>query len=74
MSSRPTIVLVPGAYHLPFTMDLLSHHLQQAGHPTRIKGQVTVNQPTLSIQDDVTALQNEILFPLIHEQGNDVVL
>jgi len=44
MSSRPTIVLVPGAFHLPFTMDLLSHHLQRAGYPTRIKGQVTVNQ------------------------------
>lgn len=74
MSSRPTIVLVPGAFHPPFTMDLLSQHLQQAGYPTRIKGQATVNQPTLSIHDDVTALQNEVLFPLIHEQGKDVVL
>jgi len=74
MSSHPTIVLVLGAFQLPFGMNLLSQHLQQAGYPTRIKGQATVNQPTLSIQDDVTALQNEILFPLIHEQGKDVVL
>lgn len=74
MSSRPTIVFVPGAFQLAFTMELLSQHVQQAGYPTRIKSQETVNQPTLSIQDDVTALQNEVLFPLIHEQGKDIVL
>ncbi len=55
-------------------MNLLSQHLQQAGYLTCIKGRATVNQPTLSIQDDVTALQNEVLFPLIHEQGKDVIL
>lgn len=35
---------------------------------------MTVDQPTLSIGDDVAALTTEVLLPLIEEQRKDVLL
>ena len=72
--SRLTVVLVTGAFHVDSAMDILVAQLQQAGFNTRIKGLVTVNQPSLTIKDDVTALQEDILQPLIEQQGKDIVL
>ena len=74
MNSLPTIVLVPGAFHVASSMDLLSSQLEQAGYDTKIIGLVTVNQPKFTVQDDVAVLAGEVLLPLIEKQGKDVVL
>jgi hypothetical protein len=71
--SKPTIVLVTGAFHVDSVMDVLGARLQEAGYNTRTKGLVTVNGPGLSVKDDATALR-DLLQPLIIDQGKDVVL
>ncbi|KAI4104262.1 MAG: hypothetical protein LQ339_003881 [Xanthoria mediterranea] len=74
MNAPPTIVIVPGAFHLASSMDLLSSQLEEAGYDTQLFKLVTVNQPMLKVQDDVTALAAEVLFPLVEKHGKDVVL
>lgn len=74
MSSNPTIVLVPGGFHVSSVMDTFSGELQKAGYNTRSMGLKTVGNPELSINDDATALRLELLDPLIEQQGKDVVL
>ena len=73
-SSTATIVLVPGAFHVDSTMDLLGAQLQQAGYDVFSASLVTVNGPNKDIADDVSYLQREVLDPLIKQQGRDVVL
>ncbi|CAO1604438.1 hypothetical protein XANCAGTX0491_007995 [Xanthoria calcicola] len=48
--------------------------IEEAGYDTQIFELVTVNQPMLKVQDDVTALAAEVFFPLIEKHGKDVVL
>ena len=69
----PTIVLVPGAFHVDSTMDILGAQLQQKGYNTRTWGLRTVNKPNVSVGEDSTLLAEGILKPLI-EQGKDIVL
>ena len=74
VTSVPTVVLVPGAFHVDSAMDLLGAQLAQAGYNTRTLGLLTVNRPRLSVKDDAVALVAELLYPLIEQQGRDVVL
>lgn len=69
----PTVVLVPGAFHVESIMDILGAQLQQKGYDTRTWGLRTVNKPNVSVVEDSTLLAEGILKPLI-EQGKDVVL
>ena len=73
MPSNTAILLVPGAFHIESTMDLLGGQLQQAGYDTRAMGLVTVNNAHLTIKDDVAALQVKLL-DLIEQQGKDILL
>ena len=72
--SSPTIVLVPGAFHVDSAMDILGAQLAQAGYNTRTFGLLTVNRPRLTVNDDAKALRLALLHPLIEEQGKDIVL
>ncbi|MCJ1261076.1 hypothetical protein MMC22_000940 [Lobaria immixta] len=74
MSPNPTILLVTGAFHVDSAMDILGGRLQEAGYNTRSLGLKTVNNPGLTPNDDATLLEKDLLFPLIEEQGKDVVL
>ena len=74
MTSNPTIVLVPGAFHVDSAMDVLAAQLEQAGYNIRTKGLISVNRPGTTVKDDSTALLAELLEPLIVQQGKDVVL
>lgn len=74
MTSYPTIILVPGAFHVGSALDLLSSELNAAGYDTKIFGLVTVDQSKLAIKDDVVALTEEVFLPLIEQQGKDIVL
>ena len=74
MTSSPTIVMVPGAFHVDSAMDVLGAELQQAGYNTRTIGLITVNQPGLAVKDDISALVEKVFQPLIAQQGKDIVL
>ena len=72
--STATIVLVPGAFHIDSSMDLLGAQLQRAGYNTHSASLVTVNGPSKNISDDIDYLQTQVLEPLIGQQGRDIVL
>ncbi|KAI4265951.1 MAG: hypothetical protein L6R38_009063 [Xanthoria sp. 2 TBL-2021] len=74
MAFNGTIALVSGAYHIASSLSLLSAELFQLGFPTRLAGLVTPNHPNPSVKDDITALIDDLLNPLINVQGQDVVL
>lgn len=74
MSLNPTIVLVTGAFHVDSAVDILGGRLQEAGYNTRSLGLRTVGNSGLTPNDDATFLEKELLFPLIEQQGKDVVL
>lgn len=74
MNVLPTIVLVPGAFHVVSAMDLLSEQLKEAGFSTHSFGLITVGQAQLTAQDDAAAFTTEVLLPLIEGDGKDIVL
>ena len=69
-----TIALVPGAFHVASSIDLLSLSLRRWGYDTRRWGLTTVNNPAASVTDDVSHLAQDVLKPLIEVEGKDVVL
>ena len=69
-----TIVLVPGAFHVASSIDLLSLRLQETGYDTCTWGLTTINNPAASVTDDVFHLAQDVLKPLIEVEGKDVVL
>ncbi|KAL9124139.1 MAG: hypothetical protein Q9217_006506 [Psora testacea] len=74
MTTSPTIVMVPGGYHVDSCMNLLGAELQKRGYNTRTWQLISVNKPNVSVEDDVKAFVEGLLFPLIEEQAKDVVL
>ena len=74
MMSRPTIVLISGAFHVASHMSLLQAELAKAAYPCIARSLRTPGAPGLSILDDVKHLKEEVLHPLILEQGKFVVL
>ena len=73
-NASPTIVLVPGAFHLQVSMDILKSQLTALGCNVQTMGLSTVNNPNLTIKDDVDALEELLLHPLIEQQNKDIVL
>ena len=69
-----TVVLVPGAFHHPSTMDIFSAQLQQKGYTTRTWRLKTVNKPNVSVEEDSILLAEGLLKPLVLVNGEDVVL
>ena len=74
MNVSSTIVLIPGAFHLQACMDDLKSQLIEAGCDVQSLGLPTVNNPKLTIKDDVEAIEGVLLHPLIEQQGKDIVL
>ena len=73
-TSGPTIVLIPGAFHVDSAMDALGAELQRDGYNTRSWGLVTVNHAGRKVDADVRAMLDELLHPLILNEGKDIVL
>ncbi|KAL8998046.1 MAG: hypothetical protein Q9169_002814 [Polycauliona sp. 2 TL-2023] len=74
MNVLPTIVLVPGAFHVKSAVDLLNEQLKDAGFSTESFGLATVGRPQITIEDDAAALFTQVLEPLIEQHGKDIVL
>lgn len=75
-SSKPTFVLVPGAWHSPSHFSHLIARLHEAGYPT-----VSLNLPSIDSEEpkkieaatDVAFVREEMLLPLLEDE-KDVVL
>jgi hypothetical protein len=75
MSSKPTFVLVPGAWHSPEYFFLVSRQLNSIGYPT-----FPVTLPSVGGGDSVTGFDQDVarirstLSTLIQSGGQDVIL
>ncbi|KAL2062323.1 hypothetical protein VTL71DRAFT_6589 [Oculimacula yallundae] len=74
MSTKPTLVLVHGAFHGPECFHLIQPKLEALGFPVVAVALVTAGRtnPTATYRDDVTAI-HEILLPILDE-GKEVVM
>ncbi|KAK5940390.1 hypothetical protein PMZ80_007810 [Knufia obscura] len=76
VAQKPTIVLIPGAWHYPQCFDLLVDRLHELNYETRqikLKSVVTPDESrTRSHQEDVVVTR-EAIDPLI-EQGKEVIV
>lgn len=74
MSSKPTVVFVPGAWHTPDGFHLVMSELQAAGYETKGVNLASVgaSTPLQDFQPDVQAIQ-DVLKPLV-DQGKDILL
>ncbi|KIW98634.1 uncharacterized protein Z519_00295 [Cladophialophora bantiana CBS 173.52] len=75
MSSKPVIVFVPGAWHVPETFHLVVDELEAAGYETKGVKLASVGspEPLRDFQPDVEAIQ-QAMRPFIEEQEKDVLL
>ena len=76
MVPKPTLVIVPGAWHTPANYTDLIARLQQAGYPVRCKKLPSTDAETASahtVATDAAFLREQLLLPLIQE-GADILL
>ncbi|KAG9231346.1 hypothetical protein BJ875DRAFT_517460 [Amylocarpus encephaloides] len=74
--TRPTIVLIPGAFHPATCYELLLPHLHALSFPTRSIAPPSLNAPPpslVAVAEDAAFIRDTILQPLLDE-GKDVVL
>lgn len=73
----PTLVLVPGAFGTPAGYDKLLPQFEQAGLKT-VPGPYPSCDPadptTATASEDIKSLRQNVLLPLIEEQGKDIVI
>ena len=75
-SAKPTIVLVPGAWHSPSHYTGLIQELQEAGYIVLSQQLPTLNPATpadVSVASDTAFVRQQLLAPLV-EAGVDVLL
>ena len=76
MACKPTVVIVPGAWHSPVHYDSLISFLKAAGYPTvshKLPSVDTTTPSTTTAQGDAQAIVEKVLTPLLND-GKDVVL
>ncbi|KAM0418660.1 hypothetical protein ACHAPT_012463 [Fusarium lateritium] len=71
-SGKPTIIVVPGAWHPASCVDAFIQSLQAAGFPAKGVTLRSVGHADVSVSDDETYLRS-VMEPRI-EEGEDVVL
>lgn len=76
-SALPTLVLVPGAFGTPAGYDKLLPQFEQAGLKTVPGPYPSCNPPdptAATASEDIKSLRQNVLLPLIEEQGKDIVI
>ena len=74
--SKPTVVLVPGAWHSPIHYSLVTGLLSLGGYPIVSERLPSVNSTTpksISVTTDANFIRNQLIVPLLN-QGKDVLL
>lgn len=76
----PTIVIIPGAFHIPAHLSSLCAQLETAGYATASMKLPSVDPSTPAAaavgtpSNDALFIREKLLLPLIEEEGKDVVL
>ena len=73
-SSKPTFVLVPGAFHTSACYSFLVPYLEKAGHSTHPVTLPSIGNGDANMSDDIKYLRESILLPLFDSETPDVVL
>lgn len=77
ISGLPTIVIVPGAWQSPIHYTKLTTFLRSEGYPIVSRSHPSVDSllpARRTSAGDAAAIHDNVLFPLIEEEGQDVVL
>jgi len=75
MASKPTVAIVPGAWHSPGSFDALITFLNAAGYPTvskRLPSVDTATPTTTTAEGDAKFIVDQVLNPLLND-GKDIV-
>ena len=73
-SSKPWIVLLPGAWHTEWVMYPFRAELKKQGYETWSSGLSTVDSPGRTVDDDIKFIRERLLEPLIMKEEQDIVL
>lgn len=76
-ATKPTILLIPGAWFQPSTYDSFISHLQQLSFPTAYAPYPSLNPShpaTADAAHDTETVLQESLLPLIEDEGKEVVI
>ena len=75
-TSKPTIVIVPGACHTPYHWADLILNLQDAGYPVDCKQMASVDSAdpaACNMHTDIVYIQQQVLQPLV-DKSQDILL
>lgn len=75
--SKPSIVLIPGAWHTPAHYEELIALLENAGYPVKsmqLPSAGSTDPESHSVATDAEAIRQKLLYPLLEEEGKDVVV
>ncbi|PYH49851.1 alpha/beta fold hydrolase [Aspergillus saccharolyticus JOP 1030-1] len=76
-TNRPVIVIVPGAFGTPQGFEKLFPDLSQAGYTTHPGAYPSCNPSdpaTVSAAQDIAFLRDNVLLPLLDQEGKDIVI
>lgn len=76
-NSKPTILLIPGAWHIPAHFAALREHLEKFSYPTRSEKLPSVgasDQSNHTAQTDAEFIRNQLLLPMLDEGKRVVVV
>jgi hypothetical protein len=76
VTTKPTIVIIPGAWHSPVHYRLLTDALEEAKYSTLVSRLPSVNfdnPRAVSVTTDTEFIRDTMLLPLVN-QGKDVLL
>ena len=74
---RPTVLIIPGAFHRTSSFNTLIPHLDALGFSTAVAAYPSLNpqDPTsATLAADVASIREKHLQPLIDTQGKDIIL
>ena len=71
--SKPTIILVPGAWHPPPSYSALSSRLSSLSYPISVLQNPSLNSSSQGLAEDISHVRSA-LQRLIEVEGNDVIV
>lgn len=72
-STKPTVLIVPGAWHQPLHYSIFQSFLERAGYPVVIHANPSLNSSTpkhISTSTDAAFIRDSVLLPLIKDGKN----
>ncbi|MCJ1358656.1 MAG: hypothetical protein MMC33_008656 [Icmadophila ericetorum] len=72
--TKPTFVIVPGAFHSASCYEPLFSALRSSGYETKTGTLKSVVDASKVLGDDIAFVKEELLLPLIEQEGKDVVV